>query len=166
MDSEETLDIRLSGPNVLPIHCYFESSVDGQVELHAMPGSTTMVNGLRIGSGKPKRLRSGYRIILGDIHVFRFNHPEEVRKTRDEKGVSHSGLRESILAGEVGKSPVLNGDEDGHISGASSPAMRPPSPTTSAVDWNYARKEAVVAKLNGADVDLDKLEDIELNSLL
>lgn len=32
-------------------------------------------------------------------------------------------------------------------------------------DWSYARKEAVVARLNGANVNLDKLRDDDLNKL-
>lgn len=119
----------------------------------------TMVNGLRIGSEKPKQLKSGYRIILGDVHVFRFNHPEEVRKTRDSKTLAPSALKHELFSSAL---------EDGNVpSGTSSPGRdRPASPTVSNVDWSYARREAVVAKLNGTDVDLERLEDQELNRLL
>ena len=59
-DSSETADIKLSGVNILPQHCYFEcvtSEEDGTdvVTLHAGQGSTTMVNGLRIPPGKVRR---------------------------------------------------------------------------------------------------------------
>lgn len=43
---------------------------------------------------------------------------------------------------------------------------RPSSPSESAADgadWNYARREAVVARLNGTDVDLETLGDQDLN---
>lgn len=93
------------------------------------------------------------------MHVFRFNHPEEVRKNRDSKIIGPSGLSNEI------RSPLLSQIEEEEASRSSSPALRPASPTTSHVDWNYARKEAVVARLNGTDVDLDKLEDQELNKL-
>lgn len=158
VDSDESLDIRLSGANVLPVHCTFESSPDGSVALHAQPGSMTMVNGLRIGSDKPKQLKSGYRIILGDIHVFRFNHPEEVRKNRDSKAFVSSSLKSEVSS---------NGVEEVVLpSGTSSPVPdSPSSPTASNVDWSYARREAVVARLNGTDVDLDKLDDGELGRL-
>lgn len=121
-----------------------------------------MVNGLRIGSDKPKELKSGYRIILGDVHVFRFNHPEEVRKNRDSKQILPSSLKDEIN-GNNG-----NGHEEiATPSGRSSPIPdRPPSPTASNIDWSYARREAVVAKLNGTDVDLEKLDDMQLNKLL
>lgn len=159
MNSEETLDIRLSGTNVLPVHCIFESDKEGTVSLHAQPGSITMVNGLRISSERPKQLKSGYRIILGDIHVFRFNHPEEVRKTRGSKIVLPSSLKGDVTSNES--------EEPEAPSGTSSPVPdRPPSPTSSNVDWSYARREAVVARFNGTDVDLDKLDDTDLNRLL
>lgn len=118
-----------------------------------------MVNGLRIGSDKPKELKSGYRIILGDIHVFRFNNPEEVRKIRDSKLFVPSSLKSEVSS---------NGHEEVAVpSGTSSPAPdRPPSPTSTNVDWSYARREAVVARLNGKDVDLEKLDDADLNRLL
>lgn len=31
-----------------------------------------MVNGLRLSPSKPKELHSGFRVILGDWHTFRF----------------------------------------------------------------------------------------------
>lgn len=88
VDSDQQVDIRLTGDNVLPQHCYFETLPDGSVQLVALADSTTMVNGQRIGSDKvhpslplgdclrrrsaqPRALRSGYRIIIG-WHAFRF----------------------------------------------------------------------------------------------
>lgn len=55
-------------------------------------------------------------------------------------------------------------------SATSSPSgTRAESPTGSAedaaVDWSYARREAVVARLNGRDVNLDQLNDVDLNQL-
>lgn len=52
IDSEMPADIRLSGDNILPEHCYFESAADGKVTLHSLPNGTTMVNGQRIPSSK------------------------------------------------------------------------------------------------------------------
>ncbi|GAA5864258.1 hypothetical protein JCM1840_006717 [Sporobolomyces johnsonii] len=158
LDSDKPADIKLSGANILPEHCYFECTTSGdgedKVALHALPGSTTMVNGLRIPVGKPKELKSGFRIILGDFHVFRFNHPEEVRKAR-EIGKARADLR----------SPLLDTYDE---NGSSSPHVRPESPMSLAgenADWSYARREAVVARLNGKDVNLDQLKDEDLNKL-
>ena len=147
-------DIRLSGASILPVHCSFQCSAEGKVTLHPEPNSLTMVNGQRIPSAKPRELLSGYRIILGDFHVFRFNHPEEVRKAREVAGPS--ALR----------SPLV--DDFVEREGAGSPgAGRADSPLSTAenADWSYARREAVVARLNGADVNLDQLKDSELNDL-
>ncbi|GAA5927744.1 uncharacterized protein JCM15063_005982 [Sporobolomyces koalae] len=155
-ESSKPADIKLSGPSILPEHCYFEcrtNEEDGTdvVTLHAGPGSTTMVNGLRIPPGQPKELRSGFRVILGDFHVFRFNHPEEVRKARETAKL---------------RSPLLASPHDD--AGTSSPRLRPESPMPAAgenADWSYARREAVVARLNGKEVNLDALKDEDLNQL-
>ncbi|KAK4055561.1 hypothetical protein OIV83_000107 [Microbotryomycetes sp. JL201] len=149
VDSEKVCDIRLSGSSILPEHCFFESTFDGKVMLHASEGGVTMVNGQRLTPAQPRELRSGFRIILGDFHVFRFNHPEQVRKAR-----------ESILI----RSPLMNELEDGTTS---SPATRPESPMSLVdnADWSYARREAVIARLNGNDVNLDELKDEDLNKL-
>ncbi|SCZ97867.1 BZ3501_MvSof-1269-A2-R1_Chr7-2g09344 [Microbotryum saponariae] len=151
LGSEVAADIRLSGSNILAEHCFFESSPDGKVVLHTLPGSLTMVNGRRISVDQPRELRSGFRIILGDFHVFRFNHPEEVRKARD--------------AVHQLRSPLSNEFDD--AGSKDSPAgTRPESPmSTAEADWSYARREAVVARLNGQHVNLDKLKDDELNRL-
>lgn len=69
---DKPCDIRLSGASILSEHCHFENSDDGIVTIHSRPNSTTIVNGLRISASQPKELRSGFRIILGDFHVFRF----------------------------------------------------------------------------------------------
>lgn len=72
MESEAPADIKLSGANIFDDHCFFDNAPDGKVTLHAGAKGIVMVNGLRISPSKPKELRSGYRIILGDFHVFRF----------------------------------------------------------------------------------------------
>ncbi|KAK4057883.1 hypothetical protein OIO90_001102 [Microbotryomycetes sp. JL221] len=149
VDSDSHSDIRLSGASILADHCYFESTYDGRVTMHALEGGLTMINGQRVSPEKPRELRSGFRIILGDYHVFRFNHPEQVRRARD-----------SILI----RSPLVNELED---EGTASPATRPESPISLAenVDWSYARREAVVARLNGSNINLDELKDDDLNKL-
>ncbi|KAI9318181.1 hypothetical protein BX666DRAFT_2026588 [Dichotomocladium elegans] len=150
-DSDGQPDIRLSGTNIQDDHCYFEN-VNGVVTIHPSTGSVTMVNGMRIS--EPRRLRSGYRIILGDYHIFRFNHPEEVRRER--------GLQKAVVEKAMGtSSPTIEYDE------------RPESPTETAsmigsevIDWNYARREAVLKHYANEsnfgdmkDEDLEKLYD-------
>lgn len=166
IDTADSLDIRLSGSKVLPLHCFFENTGDGNVELHALPGGTTMVNGLRVNSSKPKQLKSGYRLIVGDQHFFRFNNPEEVRKARGSTPGT-SGLSQSMsMEGLEDKAAQLIDDDEDPPKRFDTPEQRPVSPTASAVDWNYARREAVLAKLHGQEVDLDHLDDRELDTLL
>ncbi|GAA5861825.1 hypothetical protein JCM8547_008567 [Rhodosporidiobolus lusitaniae] len=157
--SAKPADIKLSGSNILPEHCYFEYDDSpegaGKVTLHAVGKGITMVNGLRISPSQPKELKSGFRIILGDFHVFRFNHPEEVRKARENQP-PQKHLR----------SPLVDTYDD--PSGTSSPNQRPESPGSMAgenADWSYARKEAVIARLNGKDVNIDQLSNQEINNL-
>ncbi|KAI0092485.1 kinesin-domain-containing protein [Irpex rosettiformis] len=156
LDSEKPAAIRLSGESIKEEHCYFENN-DGKVTLHAMPDAVTFLNGRQIVAGQSYKLRSGFRIIMGEHHVFRFNNPEEVRKLRD-RAAAKSNLSISISAGELQNE--LNG-----INGQT----RPGSPTSSSVDladvdWNYAKREAAFARL-GLDPALDNLPDEDLNKL-
>ncbi|KAI9317238.1 hypothetical protein BX666DRAFT_1857633 [Dichotomocladium elegans] len=150
-DSEAQADIRLSGSNIQDEHCYFENT-NGVVTVHPHAESVTMVNGSRISEAR--RLRSGYRIILGDYHIFRFNHPEEVRRERT--------LQKTAVENAMSSNPSPMDDDE-----------RPDSPTESSsmigsevIDWNYARREAVLKyyanERNFGDIkdeDLEKLYD-------
>lgn len=118
--------IRLSGAQILEDHCFFTNE-NGVVSLTALPDSTTVssvafpssrcpdngpadlfslpvsaqiVNGKRVPPGKPQMLKSGFRIILGDYHVFRFQNPMEVRLHREAVRSSMSvSISASDLAG-------------------------------------------------------------------
>ncbi|KAG2206312.1 hypothetical protein INT47_007326 [Mucor saturninus] len=151
-ESEIQADIRLSGSNIQEEHCSFESK-NGVVTLHPNKDSLTMVNGMRITT--PKQLKSGYRIILGYYHIFRFNNPEEVRKERDLQKVA---IENSMNGGATA---VVDDD-----------TSRPESPSSESmvgsevIDWNYARREAVLnyyaTEENFGDLkdeDLEKLYD-------
>lgn len=74
-----TAEVRLKGSKILKDHCIFQN-VDGVVSVITKVDAAVMVNGVRVTDSK--RLRSGYRIILGDFHIFRFNHPLEARAER------------------------------------------------------------------------------------
>ncbi|KAI0075401.1 kinesin-domain-containing protein [Panus rudis PR-1116 ss-1] len=153
LDSEKPAAIRLSGESIVEEHCYFENN-DGKVTLHTLPDAVTFLNGRQITPGQAYKLRSGYRIILGEHHVFRFNNPEEVRKQRD-RAMAKSNLSISTTVADI----QAAGDAD----------TKPPSPTGSSVDltdvdWNYAKREAAFARL-GLDPALDTLPDEDLNKL-
>ncbi|KAF9107094.1 kinesin-like protein Klp8 [Mortierella sp. AM989] len=155
-------DIRLSGTNILEQHCYFENT-NSVVTLYPGSSSKTMVNGQRIN--KPKRLRSGFRVILGDYHVFRFNHPEEVRKERDQQ--------QQATASSSASSPTSKSLQPGHSNSMEDdrPEDRPDSPISSAsimsefVDWNYARKEAVIHAHMLSESGIHQLKDQDLDVL-
>ncbi|KAG5639336.1 hypothetical protein H0H81_004057 [Sphagnurus paluster] len=150
LDSDKPAAIRLSGDNILEEHCYFENN-DSKVVIHCLPNSITFLNGKQLVPGQPQKLRSGFRIILGDNHVFRFNNPEEVRKQRD-RATAKSNLHLAISAGDV----------------EAEASTRPDSPTSSTgevdVDWTFAKREAALARL-GLDPTLDNLPDDDLNKL-
>lgn len=150
-ESEVQADIRLSGSNIQEEHCMFENK-NGAVTLHPGTDSLTMVNGMRIT--QPKILKSGYRIILGYYHIFRFNNPEEVRKERDLQKVA---IENSMNGSATGNTTV----EDG---------SRPESPSSDSmigsevIDWNYARREAVL-NYYATEANFGGLKDEELEKL-
>ncbi|KAK3639968.1 hypothetical protein LTR56_012142 [Elasticomyces elasticus] len=183
--SISTPDIRLNGSKILRDHCTFEN-VDGIVTVVPKDGAAIMVNGVRIEA--PKRLRSGYRVILGDFHIFRFNHPQEAREERSTMNFEQqpgSLLKYSVTADELDsptptvKRPGLSGHE--RTSSSVSRAMSElegdlgsPGTETAAPlwrsqhgrdsDWTFARREAVSVLL-GSDQKMSNLTDDELDVL-
>ena len=163
-DPSAETEIRLNGSKILKEHCTLENA-DGFVNIVPKDGAAIMVNGLRID--KPQRLRSGNRIILGDFHIFRFNHPQEARAERKEQSL----LRHSVTTSQFG-SPALRpahsrtiSRSDSDIDGDSSRPESPQPPKSSRVsDWSYARREAASAIL-GPDQKISHLTDDELDSL-
>ena len=163
-DPGTTSEIRLNGSKIMKDHCTFEN-VDGLVTLVPRDGAAIMVNGLRVD--KPSRLRSGNRVILGDFHIFRFNHPQEARAERKEQSL----LRHSVTTSQLG-SPAPRPshsrsestvDVEGDLNGSRSES---PMPLTRGrdSDWSYARREAAGAIL-GADQKITHLTDDELDAL-
>ncbi|KAJ5274097.1 hypothetical protein N7478_009222 [Penicillium angulare] len=163
MDQGNSVEIRLNGSKILSRHCTFEN-VDNVVTIVPTEGAAVMVNGMRID--KPKRLKSGFRIILGDFHIFRFNHPQEARAERVEQSL----LRHSVTTSQLG-SPAPNKTHDRNLSktgseidGDSSRADSPmPSQRGRESDWFLARREAVSAML-GPD-HISHMPDDELDAL-
>ncbi|KAI8342170.1 hypothetical protein BC941DRAFT_467066 [Chlamydoabsidia padenii] len=118
--------IRLGGTNILENHCWFENTND-LVTIYPGENSVTMVNGIHIN--KPKQITSGYRIILGDHHVFRFNHPEEARREREEQQQQQQQHLHNNGTTEVLDDTALDATGSSINDGA---------------DWLYARREAVM----------------------
>ncbi|CAF9908576.1 MAG: kinesin-like protein Klp8 [Heterodermia speciosa] len=163
-DPNTTSEIRLNGSKIHPDHCAFEN-VDGLVTLVPKDGAAIMVNGLRLE--KPKRLRSGDRVILGDFHIFRFNHPQEARDERKEQSLLRHAITTSQLGSPMprpGHSRTISraeSDTEGETSRSHSPL---PQRNGRDSDWSYARREAAGAIL-GADQKIAHLTDDELDSL-
>ncbi|XP_062894972.1 kinesin-like protein KIF1C isoform X2 [Mobula hypostoma] len=90
------VDIKLSGDFIKDQHCVFRSETglggDVTVTLEPCEGADTYVNGKQLTG--PLVLRQGNRVVLGKSHVFRFNHPEQVRLER-ERGPSLGPLPEA-----------------------------------------------------------------------
>ena len=163
-DPGTTSEIRLNGSKIMKDHCTFEN-IDGLVTLVPRDGAAIMVNGLRVD--KPSRLRSGNRVILGDFHIFRFNHPQEARAERKEQSL----LRLSVTTSQLG-SPVPRPahsrsesriDVESDIDGSRSESPMPPRSGRDS-DWSLARREAASAIL-GADQKITHLTDEELDAL-
>lgn len=168
VETTGTAEVRLNGSKILPEHCTFEN-VDGVVTVVPKPNAGVMVNGIRIE--EPKRLRSGYRIILGDFHIFRFNHPEEARAERAEQGslLRHSVTTSQITSPAGTPRPTHSRTWSSASQGQSedpSPRGGSPVPFKSSrdTDWSFARREAVTAIL-GPDQKISNLTDDELDVL-
>ncbi|TVY17462.1 Kinesin-like protein [Lachnellula arida] len=168
-NAAHTSEIRLNGSRILHEHCTFEN-VDNVVTIVPKQGAAVMVNGQRID--EPKRLRSGYRVILGDFHIFRFNHPMEARAERAESSLRHSIIASQIQDyDKISPSPSPRPGHERTISKATSDAdwdSRPDSPAPFQrgrdSDWSAARREAASAIL-GTDQKIAGLTDEELNIL-
>ncbi|XP_011873964.1 PREDICTED: kinesin-like protein unc-104 isoform X8 [Vollenhovia emeryi] len=70
-------DIQLCGPHILREHCVFENH-EGIITLIPKNGALIYVNGREVTEALI--LTTGSRVILGKSHVFRFNHPDQVRE--------------------------------------------------------------------------------------
>ncbi|VDP03450.1 unnamed protein product [Soboliphyme baturini] len=78
-DAPTRQDIQLCGQHIEKEHCVFENR-EGVVTLIPVSSALCYVNGKLIT--EPTALKSSNRVILGNYHVFRFNHPQEVRESR------------------------------------------------------------------------------------
>ncbi|KAF2481426.1 hypothetical protein BDY17DRAFT_301324 [Neohortaea acidophila] len=173
-------DIMLNGSRILRDHCTFEN-VDGIVTVVPKDNAAIMVNGVKIEA--PKRLRTGYRVILGDFHIFRFNHPQEAREEREMTVEQERGslLKYSYTADDIDDTPSkrpnfptherhssilsrpMSPDSDFPSSGTTSPAPWRTSGRDS--DWAFARREAASGLL-GSDRNIASMTDDELDVLL
>ncbi|XP_028981868.1 kinesin-like protein unc-104 isoform X6 [Diachasma alloeum] len=106
-------DIQLCGPYILSEHCVFENH-EGVITLMPKAGALIYVNGREIS--EPIVLKTGSRVILGKNHVFRFNHPDQVRERREKNSPAET----------PGNGEAQNGETPGN---------------GETVDWNFAQIE-------------------------
>ncbi|KAF8540911.1 kinesin family protein [Trichophaea hybrida] len=168
VETSTTAQIRLNGSKILQDHCRFEND-NGVVTLIPNDGAAVMVNGLRIE--KQRRLRTGFRIILGDFHIFRFNHPQEARAERDRLRQSatmnsavfpQSPEHKHTLSNGVTPDMMEKHETESNSSRPESPAAIPNSRD---MEWSFARREAATAWL-GDSSKINTLTDDELDNLL
>lgn len=165
---ESEANIKLSGANILTEHCRFENT-DNVVTLYPCDGALVMVNGLRLS--EPKRLRSGFRVILGDFHIFRFNNPTEVKA--DRLRLRHSAQMSFSSPGYLASSPLGGSAEVSRTNSPTPLRVRSDSPVLFSPfsaerdesEWAMARREAALAMI-GPDSNVDMLDDDELDQLL
>ncbi|KAH6697186.1 kinesin heavy chain [Plectosphaerella plurivora] len=171
-NTDSQASIRLNGTRILHEHCVFDNSTDGTVTIIPREGASVMVNGKRID--EPKLLHTGYRVILGDFHIFRFNHPMEAKAERADKSLLRQSVTASQLQALDRTSPTPTASpRPGHARGISMAGSdfgdsRPDSPLPFRngrdSDWSFARREAAEAIL-GTNQKISSLTDEELNAL-
>ncbi|KAJ9656995.1 hypothetical protein H2198_004595 [Neophaeococcomyces mojaviensis] len=164
VESPENSEIRLNGVKILEHHCKLEN-IDNVVSIIPNEGAGVMVNGIRVD--KPKRLRSGNRIILGDFHIFRFNNPLEAKAERAEQ--SQSLLRHSVTASQLGSPMPYRPHHERSTSSTTSiwddsSRAESPMPPDRDSDWAFARREAANALL-GVDPKINQMTDEQLDAL-
>ncbi|KAK9367727.1 hypothetical protein V1509DRAFT_566360 [Lipomyces kononenkoae] len=182
-DSLTTAQIRLHGSKILTDHCTFDND-DGVVTIIPNDNAAVMVNGLRLSAAR--RLHSGDRIILGDFHIFRFNHPQEAlmerhkgtRKIRAQgidqerkRAMTPLEQRNSTSASDDTELASISSDYvdfpsfDEVSTGSGTP--NPPLPADDAMgDWSFARMEAAKTYLGpDATANIASLTDEELDRL-
>ncbi|CAO3589237.1 unnamed protein product [Absidia cylindrospora] len=153
--------ITLGGSNIQDEHCWFNND-DGVVTLHPKSDSLIMVNGMR--TSEPRQLHSGYRIILGNYHIFRFNHPEEVRRERERAGTpatpALASLSTEINPMDLDNNMIAHERSDSPTTLVSAPG----GGGSELMDWNYARLEAV-RNYYSKEGNFDGMKDDELEKL-
>ena len=122
-------DVVIQGFGIESEHCYLEHEDDGDVYLHPV-ALLCAVDGLQIH--KPIKLQSGCMICLGRSTYFRYNNPQEKKRSQDgqtdRRSINNStkSLPDAILHKEylrhLPSSSVIHDKE------ASAPSLDTPSP--------------------------------------
>ncbi|XP_033734279.1 kinesin-like protein KIF16B isoform X1 [Pecten maximus] len=95
-DSEEMPDIEIAGIDVEENHCEIVHQ-NGEVTLYPMQGAMCSINGTVVT--EPVKLTQGAVILLGRTNMFRFNHPAEAAKMKQELRSCGLSLSRTSLLG-------------------------------------------------------------------
>jgi kinesin family protein 1 len=141
-NSQSDASIKLEGAKIFYRHCVFENC--NKVTLTpCSPKASVIVNGRQIQ--EETILHSGYRIIIGGTHVFRFNHPQEALTHRKRLSagspMSRNGSPLSSPAKQSGDVDMLGGSLGSYP------------------DWEYALNELADNLLLENDNKISNLDD-------
>ncbi|XP_069117380.1 kinesin-like protein KIF16B isoform X2 [Argopecten irradians] len=95
-DSEEMPDIEIAGIDVEENHCEIVHK-NGEVTLYPLQGAMCSINGTAVT--EPVKLTQGAVILLGRTNMFRFNHPAEAAKMKQELRSCGLSLSRTSLLG-------------------------------------------------------------------
>lgn len=143
--NNSSAEIRLSGSRILFEHCSF-INLAGSVTISPCTGASVIVNGDAIS--EPQELHTGFRIILGHSHIFRYTNPLEKKITAQTPSKTSLGLLERNLT-----PPPLP---------LSSPSS---SINSSEPDWTFALNEAAAKHMGLDGTSFDALDDNDLENL-
>ncbi|XP_065919048.1 kinesin-like protein KIF1A isoform X2 [Dysidea avara] len=147
-------DVVLSGDYIFEDHCIFEND-EGTVHIIPLNNSETYVNGFLIADAT--ELRTGSRVILGNNHVFRFNHPVQAREMKQK---NHQKYSEMLAANSRTASPLSSTFSSARSSPVGSTMALDSDNTTS--DWSFALNELLTGE--GKDIKKDmevRIEELE-----
>ncbi|XP_078673462.1 uncharacterized protein LOC144912288 isoform X3 [Branchiostoma floridae x Branchiostoma belcheri] len=148
-ENEDEPDIVLDGPFMEKEHCVIRNE-NNTVFLHPVNNAVCAVNGMDITT--PIRLKQGAVILLGKMHMFRFNNPFEAARLRRERSTG------SMNGVGLGSTMSLNSDGEGD-----SPPPLIPSPISPksvlSLSWEWERYQKVEAeKVEEARRQLEELQ--------
>ncbi|CAH1792419.1 unnamed protein product [Owenia fusiformis] len=149
-DAKVKQDIVLTGLDVEDEHCTIKHS-SGVVTLCPLPGGVCIINGTKIS--EPTKLNQGAVILLGSTNMFRFNHPAEAAKLREEYNNSPSTTNRSLNISRMSLLSQSMTDISRSMGSLDNLALFSPGP-----DWEQRHQEDV-EKLEEKRRHIEELED-------
>ncbi|XP_046384192.1 kinesin-like protein KIF13A isoform X3 [Ischnura elegans] len=109
-DAPVEQDIQLSGLGIAPEHCILEVN-DGALNMLALEGARSFVNGVPVDPGTHTPLHHGDRILWGNHHFFRVNCPKASMSGASEpqtpaQTIDYNFAREELMLNGMGNNPI------------------------------------------------------------